>query len=954
MSLFTNVTNVEEEVADVQNQFDDGTTTTNNETLPNNEPLNNNEALQTHGESNDWRALDEIPKDKFIHPIIKKLKEGNFLWNNQIQVEDNSNIFQYEVEEWKLFVELLDKKAKYFPIKFPEVVVKEQKKFNKKHNNNKESAEDIVLKNTLKTRKSAIQGIFSYFMNDIVPSNTASFELPICHIFYMIYWGIKVYRDMRDNYEEKKDVIILDAICSICRMKESIKHFPKIVLKPIDDLIKLIIDLFIEKNKKFREMDDKLAKDRIFDKLFSNEKFLVESFWEKTCPNSLGLRKEQIDVVEKFKSSILCNAPLLLGYKVSPGSGKTFLAAVLAAILKEGHRLNQFDSTKGTQKILLYSCYNRRVRDMVAGLCRDADVPFWVVNSYSKRDIMHTTLRPFKSLFDNFKASRREKDYFKMGTIDEQMLYYLDKTHTKPAIFISDPMSASILANLYPERFIGYYDEITAGAESGIDNDFIRHTCMTLKKPLRQMILVSATLPKFSEIPSYRDHFITTHTRPLVPVVRELKFKALASDIRKNPTRLHTFILNNYQTEADFLRNMDSMNSTTSYTGLPIVEEVHSNTLLVSCSVVGPDGYIYMPHFNIDTIEKLSEFISTLQNDPSLMRMYEPHTVYCMMKTLKEYVPNDLLFENYFLQIGLIKHQSIRDYIVKLFNKIVEDNNSVLFDALRNYRRQIMDNVDQNQILTNNAHYYSNGKVIQVSSPQAMTRHIQNISTDLFYNSPDIQEYITRYRSAQDEVKKLIDNFKPKNSSKVKMSQMDIEKAKSDIYDSKRPIFGYPWEFIVNSEKHAIRYGNQSKLINPQCAISISCDDASQALENHMSADAVKLALSGIILNDTIQNSDYEKNFNNRMTNIANFFISDPNIVYGTNIKGVTNISVTAEYGNSSNSTKNSLYQLMGRAGRAGQSYSARIVFHSQDGLLKIFGDENYEANVMESLFSII
>ncbi len=946
MSDFTNVTNVEESL--------DAQTTTNNETLPNNA---SNEALQTHGESNDWKALDEIPKDKFIHAIIKKLKEGNFLWNNQIELQDDSIIFQYELEEWKLFVEFLDKKAKYFPIILPEITtnVVQKKGGNKKHNNNnKESAEDIIRKKTTKSRKSAIESISSYFMNDIVPSRTAPFDLPNCHIFYMIYWGIKVYREMRDNYDNRKDITILDCICSLCRMNEKIAHFPDNVISTINGLINEIINLYVEKNKKFKETDDKLARDRILDKLFSNEKFLVESFWEKTCPNSLGLRKEQISVVEKFKNAILHNAPLLLGYKVSPGSGKTFLAAVLAAILKEGHQMNHYDSSKGTQKILLYSCYNRRVRDMVSGLCRDADVPFWVVNSYSKREKMHTTLRPYKTLFDNFKASRREKDYFKTGTIDEQMLYYIEKTHTKPAIFISDPMSASILVDMYPERFIGYYDEITAGAESGLENDFIRHTCMTLKKPLRQMILVSATLPKFSELPSYRNHFISTHSAPLVPVVRTLRFKALAKNIREDPRSLESFLSNNYSQEVEFLQKIDTSNSRTTFTGTPIVEEVHSNALLVSCSVVGPDGYIYMPHFNIDSIEKLSEFVVTLQDDPSLMRMYEPHTVYCMMKTLKTHVPNDLLFENYFVQFGLIKHQSIRDYIVKLFNRIIQDNNIELFNSLKNYRRIVMNNVDQNLILTSNAHYYSNGKVIQVSSSNMMTQHISNISSDLLLNSPSLQENIQKYKNAEDELKTLIDNYKPTNSGKVKMSQNDIDKAKNDIMESRRPIFSYPWQYIVNSEKHAIRYGTQNSLVNPTCALFLNCKDADEGLKNHMSDDAIKLALSGIILNDTIQNSDFEKNFYNRMTNIANFFISDPNIVYGTNIKDVTNISITAEYGNASCSTKNSLYQLMGRAGRAGQSYSARIVFHSQEGLLKIFGDVNYEANVMETLFSIV
>ena len=81
------------------------------------------------------------------------------------------------------------------------------------------------------------------------------------------------------------------------------------------------------------------------------------------------------------------------------------------------------------------------------------------------------------------------------------------------------------------------------------------------------------------------------------------------------------------------------------------------------------------------------------------------------------------------------------------------------------------------------------------------------------------------------------------------------------------------------------------------------------------------------------------------------FILSTPAIIYGTNMN-ISNVDIDESY--SSESTRNSIYQLIGRAGRKGRrSYSAMAVFKDWGLLSKIMNItfENVEAKMIENMF---
>ena len=114
-----------------------------------------------------------------------------------------------------------------------------------------------------------------------------------------------------------------------------------------------------------------------------------------------------------------------------------------------------------------------------------------------------------------------------------------------------------------------------------------------------------------------------------------------------------------------------------------------------------------------------------------------------------------------------------------------------------------------------------------------------------------------------------------------------------------------------------------------------------------------KLLFSGIGIYQPEDFSSIEMDFFLRKKDAFRFILSTPAIVYGTNIS-LSMIDIDHTF--VSESTKNTLYQLIGRAGRKGKSDSATIIFRNNQMLDIILrnDDFNIEAIQIEENFSKI
>jgi hypothetical protein len=432
---------------------------------------------------------------------------------------------------------------------------------------------------------------------------------------------------------------------------------------------------------------------------------------------------------------------------------------------------------------------------------------------------------------------------------------------------------------------------------------------------------------------------------------------------------------------------MDYMNFMT-LQNTPIIADVKSSRLNISCSVFAPfsegDGIYraYMPHMRMENITQLSDFITRLENDSALIRMYSPEAVYYMITPNESLIPDPLKFSIYFADFGLVKHVSVRNYILDLFRNIHTSNNIPLFEALKAYNCPLLSpkeiksgiTIDQSRILTSNAYLYDSGKVIQVSTSSRMPEYVREISDELLAGSPSIEGLLMDYREQEEKladalskvqtVRKVVERSSgggngaekedTRRAGSFKADNRAVDERKADIQRDLAPKLRYSRRYLVNSYQHSERFvpENACVTVNDSTNMMLSKDTLQKCIEHEIDDRITKLYMSGVAIRDVARMGNFVRNLYERSTKVAKFFISDSSIVYGTNIKSVNSISVTTDYASSSISTRNSIYQLMGRAGRSGQSDSAKIIFHSMDGIDKLFGDENYEAIVMEQIAS--
>ncbi|MFY7987400.1 MAG: hypothetical protein ACOVNP_00855 [Flavobacterium sp.] len=947
--------------------------------------------LHIGGESNEWKTLEEIPSDPFSS-IINDLKSNDI---SSMNLDPNPYRIPYDEDDWKIFIDFLGKKmSKYLPITFPESAQN-----NKKLSN----ADKIRMENSRKKKIEAFTSIDSGFSelngSNIGINKTRVYNNPMSSVFFIIRWAINMYKHIDDNYHPSINNLIVDCICSISRMRQDIVHFPPYILCGVDELIKSLMTRFYKRiSSKDEERFNKIMKVLLSDE---NEELLLESTWERIKYNAKELYSEQKEVLNHLRNALNNdqNTPLFATYKVSPGSGKTFLSAVLAAFMQQEHTKNNHDDVlsrairegscvtipethvmKGNQKMLLYSCYNVQVRNMVAKLCIDTDIPFMLASSYTdSENVVHTTLRPHKTMYENYRSHRKVHNPMKFGTLDEQWLYYMENVNRLPAIIISDLQSCSVLLDKYSERFVGYFDEVTAGAEEGTTSEFAQFMCDLLKKAPRQTILLSATVQDISQLDWCIQPFIARHSAPIpeyskriydLPSLRQFRPVDDPHDNEDIKRKLHIYLTQNYGKALRQIERMDITNKR-SKNYVPVITSIASSRLNISCTAYvknEANEYIsYMPHMRLTSINELSTFVERLKKDNALIRFYSPEAVYYLVTNGSAYIPEKYKFENYFEDIGLIRHSTIRNYIIELFENMVSTNNIELFNSMRTYVRSLLSEndkranviVDQSHILTSNAYLYDRGKMIQVYTSSGLDTYVNTISAPLLEGSPSIRELLTDYaeqKRIRDEKVEAVKARSGKSggdetsaSSYKRDTKDSLEQRRQQVFEDNIPKFKYPQRYLVNSTKHCDHFAPHTR-VRGMVDICLTEEDMKNYLSENVSDTYIKLAMSGIAVRNVANMCRFEKQMYEKNIRSSKMFISDPSIVYGTNIKSVNTVSISAEYASSNNSTRNSIYQLMGRAGRSGQSSSARILFHSMEGIDKLFGDENYEANIMRMI----
>ena len=290
----------------------------------------------------------------------------------------------------------------------------------------------------------------------------------------------------------------------------------------------------------------------------------------------------------------------------------------------------------------------------------------------------------------------------------------------------------------------------------------------------------------------------------------------------------------------------------------------------------------------------------------------------------------------------MLTHESIREYGCSILKYIVETQSVEIFDRLKtNIVKKIQD-MNINTIFTTSAIYYQGNKTLHVASSINFNNHVENISRDFLKDSPKISNMLDDYDKEYSLIETKIKHLEKNGTKDTIDEKIELENILVNL------TLKWPAEFLVNSRAHANKFLNLSKLMHQNDAKFGSKSDL-EVLDD----TRTKLFLSsiGVYQPETFSRSEMDLFLRNK--DKFKIILSTPSIVYGTNIS-LSIIDIDKSFVSECN--KNTLYQLIGRAGRKGRSTSASIIFRDRNMLNIIFENNgvNKEAINIERNYSLL
>lgn len=934
-----------------------------------------NYGIKTSGDDLNWRNLNGDHED---NPVVTALmKDANKIYSNNDINENIINLNEDLVKEFHKY--LLDNKlGKFFESLFNDVSKTKDKNENKNDKKGKKEKKQVIKKADLlklNIEKEKNKEKISKFLEKLsINDQNYPFKKNDLHEAFLnvIYWCCFLIK----NYKTKESItleILCDASISLFRAINDCRFFIK----------DSIIDVCNEILNKLETCLKKKNKDFVYLLLNKYYYLITSCYWDKEKPNNIILYDEQKNVINQIYTSIKNDKPLLLFYWVPPANGKTLVSTIIAKVISnyfkdlqkqqfqfhegiityvdeiydedsneyknlyevefsdgekqqniENNMIRPLNSNKLKNKminlnvgdniesqkfikpkIMLYICYNDIVRNSVSSLCvtHNVDIKFWIATYRQdkyKPDVMLVDFRPYKNCYPDWRKKKSKKLFEKDKNSDEkrysqnlreQMYQYLDETRLikdrekecENNINFSDKNQLETCKNL-PEMII-----------SDLDSAY------ELLKEFPDMFI-----PYIDEAFAASNQMITSKIMSILPKISILVSATLATK-EKIPT-----ILNNFKSKHD--ANDEN------------ILYVQSSKQHINCEFISPDGYIISPHHNLEFSDQIDDFLILMDKNPLIQRGYSNLIVLEMYNKLKDILPNDdnLLFIDH---IGKITNSNIRNYGRDMLKFCA--NNQEYFDKIKQISiKKINDNSIDN-IFTKNAYIYNPHNTLHVSNPEIFSKYVNDLTALFLKDSPKLKNLIKEYQKAKTAIEDRIKYIKEKvKDDKDGTKSYQLQEEDKKLSDLK---FKYPNEFIVNSQNHFRKFNSSISYTEPK-SIFFNPD----IIENFDDVMA-KLYLSGIGIYNQSDLSQYELEIFLKYKDQFRFIISDPSIIYGTNIN-LTMVDINENLGPIS--TRNTLYQLIGRAGRKGKSSSANIIFRSWDlfNIIVSNNDVNEEADRIE------
>lgn len=792
----------------------------------------------------DWKKLEEKPDNwETLRHLINICNNVEDVYTEQTSTNPVWNNMCMEVFKDHLKTRYGKSIEKYF-----HMMETEQQKINQ-HQKNKKSKNLLRQKIQQETEKKLLQKDFSAIRFENGKPTRTMFRISSVFYFMIAEWNIMLLCQKIDTI---KKGIIVDAMISLDRIiLEEISGNP--------DIPSSIQSFFTFLNEKIQNI---LPRNELFHELFCNHPELMVNPFSQKRVGRMSLYKEQIEVLTHVMDAVMTGSPLLLGDRMPPGTGKTFLAVPLAQKLL----------ALRCGKTLLFACHNPLVRMDVASLSLlGKSLHLWMGRYDNTNGTNEYLVRPHKSCFPtHWKKVYKTQNEKKTGDVYQQCMFYKNETGRFPDILVADlETCAEILKNeLLQQQFVAYIDEFVSDKYANtVMTDIVQHLP-------KQSILLSAILPRFQDMPSLIQHFKNRHSAMDQHVVR-----------------------------------------------------IESNQLMISCTLVDPDGCSCLPHHFISNHDQVPILIQRIREDPLIGRMYSPQQVFLMADHIQTDLEPPLHFHHRFPTIGLIDHRKIRDYVLDLLDYTM--TRPLLFSKMKSFRPILMKKPSLDTITTEESHHYQ-GKTLVITTPQDRFPILEKIKQSLHRDAPDLQVMLETMEKKKKELLKTITSTREiQRSTAQKVDAIDQQQRLTQLEEElcSADHIHWPKHLIVNTNAHARRFQHQ---LSHYAVVPI----LSKEYEDAFSDFLLSFLLSGIGVYDFSQCTEYQRRLTMKIMKQLSFLFAGHEIVFGTNIDGLTHLFIDGNYGD--NVSRNVLLQLCGRIGRIGHSYEALIVVNSHKTLEKI------------------
>ena len=743
-------------------------------------------------------------------------------------------------------------------------------------------------------KKKEIQQILNYLK--IVDSYPIKKKNPLDCYINTIYWTLYCIQ----NHGTVSSFVLYDCAISLGRMNDEYSHF-------LDDYIQQENLSIIKKIEKYIKNKDSSYMINLI-KLYPS--LINACYWDKNKPTAIRLYDEQHQLLDTVMHHLNENLPLLLFYWVPPANGKTLICNILAKLISKYNSENK-KNKDFQRKSILYICYNDIVRNSVSQLCttHNVDIKFWFANYHKDlyKDYNIVDFRPYKNCFPDWrrpksanvaKRDKKNEDLLFSPDVREQWNEYLQRTRLH-----KDRENKGDLTDIQLENADNIPEMVIADLASA----------EVLLKEFPDLFI-----PYFDEAFAASEEMITAEIMKALPSISILVSATLAYP-EEIPHSVQNFKSRNLIEDDDF------------------IVMIKNDIQLINCDFISPDGNIISPHHHVNNVGELNAFMDQLAKYPIIQRGYSNIIVYEMYNRLESILPSEMKIKHKFPYLGMITNSSLRSYGIELIDFVLQSQDEEIFTKIKMISiSMIQDNSIEN-MMTKNSYFYQDKNTLHVSNVSSFMDYVNEMTNELLHNSPKLKNLITTYEKSKQDILKKIESFEKNNKNDKHFS--DIQNCQEQLGELK---MNYSEEFIWNSYAYLKKFNNQNKISNynkPLVDIDViqNLDDIT-----------AKLFLSHIGVYNQVNMNLFEMDTFLAYKDKFKFIISDPSIIFGTNI----NITLIDIHENMNPIlTRNKMYQMIGRAGRIGKSSSASVIFRSWDLFQTIIHDkdENIEALQIEA-----